>query len=791
MSLGSASVQGSLKLPASPSGKLNLGARPRLPTDGSVASGFAPPARGRLASEQTGGASSSQKREDVRNARRLASDIPQLLKQLQKDPRGTAMAFWEALKQLSLQTYGNSTTAFENFSDPKDGLMSFEQFQDLCLELGLGAKTKVLRMLFDTRLDPGALAWSLRNFQDVLLVKSIDRIRGKMKYYNDGVHRMNSHLDRFIRHLALHSGEANKQQAVLRFHRKLTVVFAYELFADLRKAQRRAGFNLPLTCAFFIQMVGTVWNKSCFQHYELDFLKNIYHRVDRERVNNVDIKDLAVAMALLDAESSRFEKAKFIFHVFDDDEDGCLTKEQILRMYCCAAIHAAIARRDHEAYDADILFKDELSLSKARRLFEYTTSRLDAVTNYRNEEMFYTFPELWNIIETSPHLQEELIPACNSVAWVLSPPPHVAMPAASPSPSTPTSPMSPMSPTSPTSVKSGPFGRRRLGVSVIGNTSKVADGRTQSEADSTPTAGISAPPQALAVALSAAVAATRLRGGVRRRGPMQRRTHFGGLSKADEKDNVEMFRKAAAIRVRHALRGEWDEVGALQEVAADEDDPDSIAEAFAALRRSESLPALSGVGGQPWDAAMSSFDKRHGKSAAGSSWHDVHRSTLTDWARGDSKLKSEREREAANEAGQGKKLSSSQSMPNFPGAKRRREASQPGVRTTLPPISGKGEPLARVDCSPEEFALAVKKDIQKSKAKDRQTAAALVPGDKQRRNDAYAVQRLRQVSEVKANSKRQAVAASAAQEQEGHRENAEYDCLLCGGRHGMAAVCTT
>merc|ERR1719222_1225153 len=108
------------------------------------------------------------------------------------------------------------------------------------------------------------------------------------------------------------------------------------------------------------------------QEFEMDFLANIFDRVDRTRRGRVATVDLMVAVLLLGSVPTAYEKAGFLFHIFDSDHDGCLTREQILRLYGSIPIHGAIARADTASYDADIMFGDELSLAKARRLFEFT-----------------------------------------------------------------------------------------------------------------------------------------------------------------------------------------------------------------------------------------------------------------------------------------------------------------------------------------------------------------------------------------------------------------------------------
>ncbi|CAJ1368415.1 unnamed protein product [Effrenium voratum] len=174
-------------------------------------------------------------------------------------------------------------------------------------------------------------------------------MRARMKAHRQNLVGCAFHIDNFIRHLAL-GREELRRRAVSRFQLKLTTSFCADLWTSLQQwVERRSQDEPMICCETFLKMADAI---QTFQAYEMDFLANIFERVDRLRKGEVVMSDLAVAILLLASNSDRCEKARLLFTVFDTDADGCLSSEQLLKMYCSLVIHAAIARGDQPSYDA-------------------------------------------------------------------------------------------------------------------------------------------------------------------------------------------------------------------------------------------------------------------------------------------------------------------------------------------------------------------------------------------------------------------------------------------------------
>ncbi|OLQ09192.1 hypothetical protein AK812_SmicGene7217 [Symbiodinium microadriaticum] len=350
-----------------------------------------------------------------------ALEKDRLCQLLKKDARANSRQFWEAMKAAAVQRYESTDGAFLAFASTADCMMSLEQFQELIEELGFTLSLSTARILFDQKLrDWDMRALSLQDFQDACIVAQLDRTRGRMRSHKQNLLACAGHIDNFIKrlgyfygsfphlplylqNLALYTGEDERRRAVNRFQQKLTPRFCESLWISLQQwAQRRAQLaEATISCDIFLKMVDGIQS---FQAYEVEFLSHIYERVDRTRKGEVFLPDLAVAVMLLATNGSRCDKARLIFTVFDtvawqqtswdvlSDSDGCLSSEQLLKMYCSLVIHAAIARSgDQPSYDADLLLGDELSLAKARRFYEYTAAHpSDAL-----DDDLCTFEEWW------------------------------------------------------------------------------------------------------------------------------------------------------------------------------------------------------------------------------------------------------------------------------------------------------------------------------------------------------------------------------------------------------------
>ena len=509
-----------------------------------------------------------------------------LCQQLKKDVRGNAKLFWDALKGAALQHFESTDAAFMAFCNPSDCMMSLEQFQELAETLGFSLSFHSAKSLFEQKLhDRGMNAMTLQDFQDACIVAQLDRMRARLRGHRQNMLQCASHIDNFIRHLTLYTGDDLRRRAVTRFQQKITTKFCMVLWQSLQKwAERKAVIPTgePLISAdTFLKMVDNI---QLFQAHEMTFLSNIYERVDRGRKGEVVMFDLAVTILLMATSNSRCDKAKLIFTVFDTDGDGCLSSEQLLKMYCSLIIHAAIARGDQPSYDADLLLGDELSLAKARRIYDYTIQHpSDAL-----DDDLCTFEEWWCIIGTNMSMLEELMPGTYGITWVLRPRGGSARP---PEPKVEKKPSN-------KKVRGPEWNLLRTAALLAGPA--AGDEERQAPQDESASAQSS-------------------------RWCSKRKEPKGVLRNSEKsrkvvEDGAERFRIHAAIRFRHAVRGEWDAIAALQAGP-----PPGSSEAL-------HLPVLEPQEKQHrsalWADEVGSFSRRQRRGH----WHENHRDTLTDWS---------------------------------------------------------------------------------------------------------------------------------------------------------------
>lgn len=520
-------------------------------------------------------------------------DLNQLEQKLRKDMKGHAKLFWEWLRKLVEAKFGKTDVAFRVFSCHKDGLLSSQAFQELCESIGLSIEPRLQKALFEMGCRrKSEMVCSFQDFQDALLAAKLDLIRSRMNTYNNSIRRIGNHVDNFIKRLSLESGDDNRRRAFSRLQKKMGIPFCIEVQSGLHRFVERIGRAGKLECLIhtddFMRIVDTA---AKFQQYELGMIRNIFDRIDRTRCSSVNMSDIVVALTLLasecqEQENLRMEKLKFLFCVFDADNDGCLTCEEILRMFCSIAIFSTIARGDHPAYDADITLDDELSLAKARRLYDFCAIYLDQ----NGVQDLCTFDELWSVFLAFPKVMEELIPGTysNSIMWVLRPLPPLRK----------------------------DDGDKRHAVSSRQSNGSGANARSS---ERRPSKKAAAPGHVLCKTPTAASA-----------------PQLGAPVSPSRPSRTERYREQAAIRFRHAMRGEWDVVNHLQSEPPPSRQglsespsrlPQIVTPAHASATGSTSPIEKTNIS---WAEASHKFDRRQGESH----WQARHRQSITNWTRG-------------------------------------------------------------------------------------------------------------------------------------------------------------
>lgn len=542
---------------------------------------------------------------------------------VRKNPKDNSKVFWNALKALCSQKCGGAEQAFRKFSDHKDQLMSFHNFQELLDHCGMHFNPRTARFFFKQAVQEGEATLSIQVFTSVLMIARIDRIRAALQEYNASLLRTSAHIDNFVGHLAMHTGETNRRRAITRFQHKLTLAFLVELRTSIQNWTVRMRWENPevltvIDCECFLRIVESIHT---VQGYELEFLRNVFRHVDRSGSGRVKINDLLVILMLVSAGNSRREKSGFLFVLFDLDGKGCLTHDQLLLMYCSCTIHSVIARGDRQSSEADVLFGDELSLAKARRLYDYTVERLAQ----RSVDEYCSFTEWWDAIGANELLLRELVPGTQSMDWVTSRPSH------------------------PAQSKS-----RSLCLQSPAVSPKVSDARTTSK-DARATESTARPDSRLSASAADPTVS------VDKPPSRQRRTRrAGGRRSSTDKHshplqapgvmNAERFRMQAAIRFRHAVRGEWDDVQAMQSTqdmstharygsldrlpkldspAAGSSSVEYPARLSARIAGDSPNKIATEPAASHWTTEVSSFGWRQRQP----NWIDRHQDTLTNWAR--------------------------------------------------------------------------------------------------------------------------------------------------------------
>eukprot|EP00746_Dinoflagellata_sp_MGD_P006136 gnl/MRDRNA2_/MRDRNA2_111948_c0_seq1.p1 gnl/MRDRNA2_/MRDRNA2_111948_c0~~gnl/MRDRNA2_/MRDRNA2_111948_c0_seq1.p1 ORF type:complete len:727 (+),score=114.50 gnl/MRDRNA2_/MRDRNA2_111948_c0_seq1:82-2262(+) len=349
-------------------------------------------------------------------------DFKNLGNMLRKDEDGSVMSqLWAEVKRRTLLRHQTIERAFRSVDTSGDGAIQFLEFQALFRNIGITVDNRCAQFVFQ-KAAGGDRELTLEEFKNILMKSTLERLRSMIHKFEENRKVVRSHVDVFLRRVALAS-ERNRRTTLYRFQRKISVDFCECLRLGLKKHILKSN-ETEFSADTFIRVISGV-SSTRFQAYELDFFLNLFASVDRRRRGVSDVLDLYSCLTLLGSEMTREEKLGFLFKVFDTDDDGCLTHEQILKMYCCAVIHSAIARDDHTVREADVAFGDELSLQEARRLFEITLQALSAHGTLDSDARLQSFDELWQVLGgMSEILLDRLVPGTNKAAWLVHPSSH-------------------------------------------------------------------------------------------------------------------------------------------------------------------------------------------------------------------------------------------------------------------------------------------------------------------------------------------------------------------------------
>jgi len=327
--------------------------------------------------------------------------------------------FFAEVKKRLVKKYGSICAAFKDLDKSGDGSLSFLEFVDMLSQINLPLDQRSGRNLFD-KASRGDRSLSLEEMKTMLLGKTIKRLKFIMDGFNSKQQRVQAHIHRFVRKMAL-GDEDIRICSIDRFQRKLTPKFANEIFKVMRAKKSRNGLiaNDHIDRSTFTDVVVEFVTEEKGTHllaYEIQFMLRIFDRVDYREQGSASIPSIATAMLLLGAHTDRLLKATSAFDFFDSDEDGCLRYEEVLELFLCICAQRLVVEVSLRQYHARD-FQDELVVQEARRAYELALWHFER--SRKIEGCIVTKREFVKALEGMPMLLDCLIPGAVRMRWAL------------------------------------------------------------------------------------------------------------------------------------------------------------------------------------------------------------------------------------------------------------------------------------------------------------------------------------------------------------------------------------
>jgi len=256
---------------------------------------------------------------------------------------------------------------------------------------------------------------AFEDFQQVLMETTLQKLKKQLATYNRNHRRVRNNITAFLRTLIFQNRE-NSVQAVHRFQTKLTLGLTQKLWSTIR-TQKKVDDSNMLLMSQFLSYLRASTDKTYFHDYEFEFCEEIFKRMVRNstkeddiiadnrtgvtaenrsspssvapnakfgivgggtaRMGNldpkVDVFHLMLFLVFISPESDKQLRFECVFRIFDTDDDGCLTQDQILKLYTTIRLIIPILSEDHShASDANLFFNDEIALQEGARAFQFT-----------------------------------------------------------------------------------------------------------------------------------------------------------------------------------------------------------------------------------------------------------------------------------------------------------------------------------------------------------------------------------------------------------------------------------
>ncbi|CAD7940557.1 unnamed protein product [Amoebophrya sp. A120] len=313
----------------------------------------------------------------------------------------------EALKKMVVERFRSLEQAFYQFAEK--GFLTQAHLDKMVKAVKIQVDGRVVRAIHDRMVNPDTKVVGFLEFQTVMMDMTLRKLKGQLQTYTRNHRRVRAKITAFVRSLVFQNTET-MSAAVTRFQSKLTLNFAARLWNSIR---RKISDSNNLSMSQFLGHIRS-W-KQFFHEYEYEFFGEIFKRLDRQQSNSVDVFHMMLALVFLSPETNKKVRFETVFRVFDTDDDGCLTTDQILKLYQTIRTLIPVLANDEVTAAANTFFNDELGTQEGRRLFDFTMDLYKSTSSN-----LLTWDELWSLFDYSTYLKDNLIPGLHQLNWVLS-----------------------------------------------------------------------------------------------------------------------------------------------------------------------------------------------------------------------------------------------------------------------------------------------------------------------------------------------------------------------------------
>lgn len=320
--------------------------------------------------------------------------------------------FWEEVKIRLLKRFGSLHLAIRKVGGD-GGNVGFLKFCDLLRLVNFPLNQSICRAMFD-KVATGHREMPVDSFKALLMERTIRAMRFVMEGWNGKQARVKSHIRLVLRRLA-EADDTNRDRAVDRFQRKLTVTFIREFWQLLLK--RLGGSrseDVSISKHALLKILMDEEDKGHLQAHEVLYLLRIFERVSRQRGGGISVCHFLTGLVLLSPIQEARDKVGLIFEVFDNDYDSCLLYEQIHEMCECICVLKPMAEESLKGAD-DETFQAELAQQEGQRTYECIRWYLQRTGNVNGS--IVSMPELWRALQMQPPVLQALLPGLARIRW--------------------------------------------------------------------------------------------------------------------------------------------------------------------------------------------------------------------------------------------------------------------------------------------------------------------------------------------------------------------------------------